>query len=491
MQQKTRTLKFFIIIFSAILVYGCAVNPVTGNREIVFMSLEDEKQLGAENARQVAEQMGLFEDPELVSYIQSIGERLAQNSPYQDITYQFQIVDLEEPNAFALPGGYVYISRGLLVLINSEDELAGVIGHEIGHVAARHSVQRLTRAAPIGLVTGITSAAVRMVSPLLANTVSGTGSLLNSAILAPYSREQENDADAIGQLLVVESGWQPDGISHFLKTLERETVREGKGEEEFSFLATHPFIPERVKATELRAVELSTSKTAASEANLIAKDHKALLDKLNGLIVGPDAAQGIFVGQMFLQPIINIGLTFPSDWETTNQSQYIAGVSKQQDAFLLLQLQGEGNDPVKAAYDFLNEARLGNQTVNKLTIGGFPASQTNINSYRQESTVTWIAFDNQIFRLTSVNKNPAANYRPAIAQSIASFHQLTAKEKVEIHQQRLRIIPAKSGEGLPALLKRAGSDWDEESCAIANNLQSGVSLNKGQLIKVVISEPFE
>jgi len=480
-----------MIIISAIFIYGCAINPVTGNREIVFMSLEDEKQLGAENARQVAEQMGLLDDPELVSYIQSIGERLAKKSPYQDVTYQFQIADLEEPNAFALPGGYVYVSRGLLVLINSEDELAGVIGHEIGHVAARHSVQRLTRAAPIGLLTGITSAAVGMVSPFLANTVSGTGSLLNSVILAPYSREQENDADAIGQLLAAESGWQADGITRFLNTLERETVRLGKEEEVFSFLATHPFTPERVKATELRAVELNASKSPGPKTNLLVKDHKALLDKLNGLIVGTDAAQGIFVEQMFLQPIINIGLTFPTGWQTTNQSQYVAGVSKQQDAFLLLQLQGEGNDPVKAAYDFLNEARLGNQTVNKLTIGGFPASQTDINSYRQESIVTLIAFDNQIFRLTSVNKNPAANYRPAIAQSIASFHQLTAKEKAEIHQQRLRIIPAKSGEGLPALLKRAGSDWDEESCAIANNLQSGVSLNKGQLIKVVISEPFE
>lgn len=142
------------------MIYGCAVNPVTGSHEIVLMSVEGEKQLGEENARQVAEQMGIFDNPELVSYIQSIGQRQAEKSPYQDVNYQFQIVDLEEPNAFALPGGYVYVSRGLLLLLNSEDELAGVIGHEIGHVAARHSVQRLTRAAPIGLVTGITSAAV-------------------------------------------------------------------------------------------------------------------------------------------------------------------------------------------------------------------------------------------------------------------------------------------------------------------------------------------
>ena len=491
MQIIIRIFKLYILILPAILIYGCAVNPVTGKHEIVFMSVEDEKKLGAENAKQVAEQMGIFDDPKLVSYVESIGQRLAKKSPYQDVTYQFQIVDLEEPNAFALPGGYVYVSRGLLVLINSEDELAGVIGHEIGHVAARHSVQRLTRAAPVGLVTGITSAAVGLVSPFLAKTVSGTGSLINSAILAPYSRSQENDADATGQLLAVESGWNPDGITTFLNTLDRETERQGQGGSEFSFLATHPSTPKRVKATETRALEFNAEEKSQQKAYSIAKNHKAFLGKLNGLIVGPDAKQGIFLEQEFLHPTMNIALTFPADWETANQPQYVAAITKKQDALLMLQTQGEGNDPVKAAHDFLNEAELGNQTVNKLTISGLPASQTSVKNNKQVANVTWIAFNNQIFRLTAISKSSGAKYRVAMNKSISGFHKLTAKEKTKIHQQRLRIIPARSNESLSALLKRAGSDWDEESCAIANNLQTGVALKKGQLIKVVISEAFE
>ncbi|WP_428356234.1 M48 family metalloprotease [Methyloprofundus sp.] len=490
MQQINRVLKILLIIVSASLYYGCAVNPVTGDREVVFISVEGEKQLGAENAKQVEERMGLVDDPKLVSYIQSIGQRLAKYSPYQEVTYQFEIVDIQEPNAFALPGGYVYVSRGLLVLVNSEDELAGVIGHEIGHVAARHSVQRLTRAAPIGLVAGITSAAVGIVSSSLANAVSGTGSLLNSAILAPYSREQENDADAIGQLLAVKSGWQPDGITHFLHTLDRETVRQGQ-EEGLAFLATHPSTPKRVKATETRAIELNAKASTTPKTDVIAKDHKAFLDKLNGLIVGADAKQGVFIEQKFLHPVMDIALDFPPGWETTNQSQYVAAVTKQQDALLILQLQGDGDDTEQAASEFLNKANLTNQSVNQLTISGLPASQTQVNSYKQKSTVTWIAFNQQIFRLTAINKNSAANYGPVISRSISSFHPLTAKGKAEVKQQRLRIIPAESGESVSALLKRAGSDWDEESCTIANNLQSGASLEKGQLIKVVITEPFE
>jgi len=490
MQMTILLLKKIILIVPAILIYGCAVNPVTGNREVVFMSIEGEKELGAENAKQVEEKMGLVDDPNLVSYIQSIGQRLAKYSPYRDVTYQFQVVDMDVPNAFALPGGYVYVSRGLLVLVNSEDELAGVIGHEIGHVAARHSVQRLTRAAPIGLVTGVTSAAVGIVSSSLANAVSGTGTVLNSVILAPYSREQENDADAIGQKLAIKAGWNPEGITRFLSTLDREMIRQGE-ENGISFLATHPFTPHRVKATAIRAGELNAENSSTLPVSAQAKKHQDFLDKLNGLIVGIDARQGVFLEQEFLDPTMDFGLIFPEDWKTTNQSQYVAAVSKQENALILLQLQSEGDDPVEAAHKFLNEAKLENKTVTKLRIGGLPASQASVNSYKQESTVSWIAYDNQIFRLTSMIKNSGVKYRDAINKTISSFHQLTAKQKTKIQQQRLRIFSARAGENLPALLKRVGSDWDEESCAIANNLQLGAVLKKGQLIKVVNSEPFE
>jgi len=119
---------------------GCAVNPVSGRSEVVLISAEEERELGAQEAEKVEKSMGLVDDPEIVAYVKTVGHRLAEYSPRQDVDYTFQIVDLGVPNAFALPGGYVYVSRGLLVLVNSEDELAGVMGHEIGHVAGRHAV---------------------------------------------------------------------------------------------------------------------------------------------------------------------------------------------------------------------------------------------------------------------------------------------------------------------------------------------------------------
>ena len=152
----------------AFLLSGCAVNPVSGKSEVALISAEEEQELGAQEAEKVKQSMGLIDDPEILAYVKAVGRRLAEHSPRKDVDYTFHIVDMEVPNAFALPGGYVYVSRGLLVLVNSEDELAGVMGHEIGHVAGRHAVQRVTRSvatSPFRIVTGIAGAAASIVAP--------------------------------------------------------------------------------------------------------------------------------------------------------------------------------------------------------------------------------------------------------------------------------------------------------------------------------------
>jgi len=485
MNQSNRVLLCSAFLALTVTYSGCAVNPVSGNREVVLLSVEGEKEIGAENAKQVKKEMGLFDDPERLKYVQSIGDRLARYSPYQEVSYQFQVIDSKEPNAFALPGGYVYVSRGLLVLLNSEDELAGVIGHEIGHVAARHGVQRLTRAAPIGLVTGITSAAVGIVSSPLANIVSGTGSLLNSAILAPYSRGQENDADEIGQELAAKAGWNPEGITLFLNTLDREAARNGNKNKGIPFLSTHPSTPDRIRSTEQRASEIEYQKTKP-----IANNQATFLAKLDGLIVGADARQGVVIGQDFLHPTMQLGMTFPAGWEIINHSEYIAATEKQQSAGLILQFQGEGTDADNAAQAFLKEAKLGPQVVKKITIAGLPASQIILNKRSQKASITFIAFRGDIYRLTAISTNSRANYQQDLEKSIATFHPLDSVEMAKIQQQRLRIVSAKSGESIAALLRRVDSVWDEESCAVANNLPADALLTKGQLVKVLKSEPF-
>src|SRR5262249_19836729 len=146
---------------------------------------------GAEEAKQVEAALGFVDDPKLQAYVQQLGARVAASSPLQSVDYTFHVLDIPQSNAFALPGGWVYVSRGILVMTNSEDELAGILGHEIGHVAARHAVQQVSRAAPIGILSGIGAAVTGLVSPTLGDVVGGAGAAANAMVLAPYGRDQE------------------------------------------------------------------------------------------------------------------------------------------------------------------------------------------------------------------------------------------------------------------------------------------------------------
>ncbi len=477
-------LKLLSCIFSfAIYLTGCATNPVTGKKEITLVSVAQEKQLGVEEAVNIEKTMGFVDNPHLTEYVRAIGKRLAKNSPYQDVEYQFNIVNIYQPNAFALPGGYVYVSRGLLALANSEAEIAGVIGHEIGHIAARHAVQRMTRSAPIGLVTGITSMATGIVSSSLAGAVSETGKMLNSAILAPYSREQENDADKIGQQLAAEAGWDPRGITHYLNTLDRQQALIDQSDHGFSFLSTHPATPDRVQATEQRADTIEREKSVPIAAN-----HKAFLNYLNGLKLGDDVYQGVFQKQLFLHPDMQFSLQFPAQWKTQNQTQFVAAISLQEDSALVIQSQGSGEDPMQAAQAYLGQLKLGSQLINPIKTNGLYAARTEINQNGQFAVITWVAINGQILRITGIDKSRNFVYRKSLLEAMDSFHRITSQELKSIKQSRLRIIQARSNETLAKLLKRTSSTWDEAYCATANDLSAGVRLKQGQLIKVAKDE---
>jgi predicted Zn-dependent protease len=187
---------------------------------------------------------------------------------------------------------------------------------------------------------------------------------------------------------------------------------------------------------------------------------------------------------------MHFGLSFPAGWETTNQPQFIAAINQQKNALIVLELQSKGDDPMAAAHAFLGEAKLDKQPLEQLTIGDLPASRAVLEQNGQQAIFTWIAFQDQIYRFTAVSKKTSAEHRQIFEQTAASFHPLSAAEMTKVKQQRLRIVPARKSESLEALLKRAGSSWNQETCAIANNLQTGVLLKQGQLVKVAIPEPF-
>jgi predicted Zn-dependent protease len=472
----------------AILNTGCATNPVSGRPELSLVSVAEEKKLGEEEAKNVETQIGLFDDARLTGYLEALGQRLARESPRQDVAYRFRVVDMSEPNAFALPGGYVYVSRGLLALVNSEDELAGVVGHEIGHVAARHSVQKISKQGPVAAVFGVVAGLASWI-PMVGGIVGGIGELTQSLIFAPYDRSQETQADQLGQDIAAKAGWDPAGLSGFLTTLGREVDLTTKGGRRPSFFDSHPANPDRIAKTASHARTLRRA-----ERPPISDSHQAFLTRLDGLVVGQRAANGLISGRTFRHPDFGIFIQFPERWELENGPRKVVAVAPDRDAAIVLGAVAEGDDPMEGAraLDRAIKSPVSSRA-RRTTINGLPAAHTRIEA---ESKVgldfTWIAHDGVVYQVAGLAPlQRFASAQPAFATTGSSFRPLTAAELADVKEYRLRIVKARAGETLDALARRTGSAWSKEEIAVANGLAAGTPLAEGQLIKVTNVQPYE
>ncbi len=479
------------VILVALLNGACAINPVSRRPEFVLVSQAKEKQLGAEAAREVEQTMGLVSDSALEGYVESVGRRLAEQSPRKDVEYRFFVADVEDPNAFALPGGYVYVTRGLLALINSEDELACVIGHEIGHVAARHAVQQVSRAAPFGILTGITAGVTSLASPLLGQIVGGIGGLASGLVLSPFNREQEREADRIGQQLSAAAGWDPAAMSTFLHTLEREESLRGGAPRKFDFLATHPSTPERVGNTAAYARELQPVQRAP-----ISRTRADFLHHLDGVVIGPSAAEGVFQGPAFLHPDLDFGLQFPGGWKTQITREQVAGTPPDRSALILLNAVVDSTDPLDGARAL--EKAAGAPVIDKtqrLAIGDLQGARTHLQARSDHGDLSvefaWIAFSGRVYQIVGIIPlDRAAALTPAFDGVIRTFHRLRPAERAGIRETRLRVVAARQGETLAMLVSRVQAEWTPEMAAVANALSTTNELPTGHPVKLAIAEAY-
>jgi predicted Zn-dependent protease len=467
------------------------MNPVSGRPELVLVSAAKEKEIGREEAERVAQEMGLLSGAPLSAYLESVGHRLAVQSPRRDVAYTFHVVDMPEPNAFALPGGFVYISRGLLALLSSEDELAGVVGHEIGHIAARHSVRQISRQAPLAILTGLGAAATSIVSPMLGRAVGGLGDFATGLVLAPYSREQEREADRLGQEIAARAGWDPNALSRALHTLEREESLWQQGARRPRFFDTHPATPERVAATTQYAATLTRKPrppTALSAADF--------LRQLDGLVVGASAADGVVEGQNLLHPDFDFVLQFPPRWQVQNSRAQVTADAPDGAALVLLRVVASGNDPLSGARGLEQAAGAAIvQRTQRLTINGLPGARTRVNANSEHGqlgiNLVWIAHAGRVFQIAGIAALRHVDRYEATFDAIAqSFRPLQPPERAAVRETRLRIIAARGNEQLAAAVARSQSSWNTEMVAVANGLDSGQSLPAGQLLKVAVTEPY-
>ncbi len=474
---------------AGVLAAGCAMNPVSGRPEMVLMSAAQEKEIGAEEAKKVEAQMGLLDDSPFRPYLDALGQRLAKESPRQDVTYEFHVADMAEPNAFALPGGYIYVTRGLLALVNAEDELAGVVGHEIGHVAARHTVQKISKQGPVAVVFGVASGLAGLVSPFVSNVIGGVGDLTQGLLFSPYGRSQETEADRIGQDMAARAGWDPAGLAAFFTTLGREVDLMSKEPRKPSYFDSHPPTPERVEKTTAHARELTR---AAREP--LSASREAFLARLDGMVYGQRAASGVFDKNSFLQPDMNFFMQFPEKWEHDNTPQKIAAVAPDKEAMVIVGAVAKGNDPLEGARaaEKTTKARIVERT-KTLTIGELPAAHAQVPADgRVELDITWIAHGGLIYQIVGIAPTKRFETLQAVFHAVAhSFRPLSPAERAGIKEKRIRLVKARAGETPDALAGRTQAAWKGNHIAVVNGLAAGQTFADGQVVKIAVEETYE
>ena len=448
------------------------------------VSPQQERELGRKEAEDVERTIGLVRDRRLVDYIVGIGRRLAQASGRTDINWQWNVADEPDANAFAVPGGWVYVTRGLLALTNREDELAGVIAHEMAHVTERHAVARVGAATPLAVLFGVPGSLLGVVSPGLGDAVFDAGRAVSGLALAPYSRDQELEADRIGTALASRAGWDPAALADFLATLERAETLAG-ARKRSSFFATHPGTPDRVAniQKEIRALPAPSAPVHTTRA--------ALLGRLDGLVLGESAANGMFAGPLFLHPGLDLALEMPAGWKTANGPETTGAVAPDEKAAVLVQIAGSGDDPAAGARaDGLKEEQIAK--LRRLTIAHMPAAALTASTRKgTHLAITWIAHNKRVVRVMGVcGEADWERYRGEFERATATCRPLRAEDRARIVETRLRIRPARTGERIAQVLARGGAAWSAAQAAVANAVGGEQTLERDWPVKVAVSEPY-
>ena len=452
--------------------------------QLSAQSISLDKQLGEEGAAQIEQQIGLYEHGSTSEYIDQIGHRLLAELTENPYTFEFHIVNMAEPNAFALPGGHIYVSRGLLPLVNNEDELACVMGHEIIHVMERHSVARMKK----GILPAILQLPGQLIGGSVGGAINAPISFFSDLGLANYSRGQEKDADRIGVRISAGAGYDPTTLAEILSRMTQEVELLTGQTEKKSYLSDHPFTPKRVEYLN----KLTSDLKQQPKPNIV--EGRDVLHKLDGLLYGPDPAQGVFNDSLFLHPDLGLSIVFPGGWITANNPIAVGAMQADGEAVIAMTLESPGVSADSAATTI--KAHLNKDSVHfdekaDLDINGYKARSITITQEQDGEKVThnitWIEKDTTIYRLVGA----ALEQHVAVVDSTTnSFRRISEVERGRVFQNNIRIIEAKEGETLEALSTRSQNTWSVELTAIFNGMEEAVVLKEGELIKVAVKTNY-
>jgi predicted Zn-dependent protease len=469
-----------------LLVTACATNPATGKREISLMSEAQEIQLGREADVEVQREMGLYDDRALQEYVNEVGQRLARGSHRPNLPWHFAVVDAAAVNAFALPGGYIYLTRGIMAYLNDEAELAGVLGHEIGHVTARHAAQAYTRSAGAGLGLLIGSIFVPQVGAYGDLAQTGLGILF-----LKYGRDDELQADRLGAEYAADNNWDPAAVPEFLGTLARideQTDRRGVP----NWLSTHPNPGDRVEQMQETIAELK----ASSSKGPWEVGREVYLRRIEGIVFGENPREGIVRGNTFLHPDLRFGLEFPKGWDIVNGKEQVVAKMPGQNAFVMLQLvpMAQGRSIEEMATRSMRNMGVREVSGGTTTINGLDAYLgTYEGSLNQVGKVTMRAAhvrQGRTIYLVAAFAPPQLyeQLERDLASSVRSFRALSRGEAQNIEPNRVALYTVERGDTWQSIAQRKGGEnVNAATLAIMNSHAVADQPTPGARVKIVVS----
>ncbi len=471
-QQRTKLTRWAGVCL--LLIAACTMNPATGERQLTLMSEAQEIQMGAQTHPEVLASFGAYDDPEWQAYIQELGAKIAATSERPDLNWTFTVLDDPVVNAMALPGGFIYVNRGILAHFNSEAELASVLGHEIGHVTARHSVEQMSRAQLAQLGLGVASLAGEKFSQLVGLAGQGVGILF-----LKFGRDDENQSDSLGLRYMTRAGYDPYEMPKVFATLDRVSSSQGLRATP-QWLSTHPDPGNRIGNIDARIGKLPPELQQGTVGR------ESYLSRLEGIIFGDDPRQGYTIGNTYYHPELAFKIDFPDQWRIINQRQAVGALSPNRDAAVVLTISDK--DSPQAAFD----AFFGQQGVERgpsrgRNIYSFRAVDTETGEGRAEGLIGYQLLDGRVYQLIGYTGLEAwSNYATGMHQSLTSFSRVTERRYLEVAPATVEIVKLPRSMDLTEFVRRYPSSIEIDQLALINGVNVDTVMDPGRLVKRVI-----
>jgi predicted Zn-dependent protease len=485
---KNKTMKHVFFLLGAILLLNaCSRNPVTGKKELILMSEGQERAMGAEADPSIVSEYGLYQDDKMQAFINEKGKQMAAISHRPDLPFEFKILDSPVVNAFAVPGGYVYFTRGIMAHFNNEAEFAGVLGHEIGHVTARHTAQQQSKQmlGQLGMFVGlVVSDVFRQFADLAGN---GLGLLF-----LKFSRGHESESDKLGVYYSTEIGYEAHEMAGFFKTLEGMS----DGGRIPTFMSTHPDPGDRFTKVNQHADDVQMAKNL-NKSNLKV-NRESYLRMIDGLIYGEDPKQGYTEGNTFYHPELLFQFNKPADWQLVNSPSQVQMAPKDGKAIMFFELEQASNLD-QAASGVIERNKIVVEDRANLNVNGMPAvalygTQTSAAQNGQPAQVLklmvyLIQYNNMIYKFVGLSTNQDFNtYFSNFQSTMKSFSKLTDPSKINKLPQRIKIVTANRTASLSDIMYDFGQASDNMSkLALLNGMELTETVNSGSMIKILES----